>query len=395
MTGGSIREYAKAMRVRYWQANRKGKTWILNEFVAVTGYHRKAAIRLLGRADEVVPKARRGRRRKYGPEIVEALRTVWEAGDYLCSKRLHDFMLEWTEVLANHGELKVEPDISEKLCRMSPSTIDRLLQRYRFVRKRRSLSTTKPGSLLKASIPIRTFGEWEEKKPGFLEVDLVAHCGESTEGFYLTTLSAVDIATRWAEYRGVWGKGQSKVGGAIHTLRKRFPFPILGLDSDNGGEFINRDLYRYCLKEKIKFTRSRPYKKNDNAHVEQKNSWIRRLIGYGRYESREALDLLNRLYEMEHIWANFFQPVSILQSKTRHGAKVSKVYAAAQTPYRRLLASGILSEDQKRELEKRYRDTNPVRLKAEIEATLKQLWKFAIYPTPLPKRNGVDMWITL
>jgi len=236
--------------------------------------------------------------------------------------------------------------------------------------------------LLKASIPIRTFGEWKEKKPGFLEVDLLAHCGESTEGFYLTTLSAVDIATRWAEYGGVWGKGQSKVGGAIHTLRRRFPFPVLGLDSDNGGEFINHELYQYCQKEKIVFTRSRPYKKNDNAHVEQKNSGIRRLVGYGRFESREALDLLNHLYEMEHLWANFFQPVSTLQSKIRHGAKVHKVYDMAQTPYQRVLASGIIDEAQRKRLEAYYRNTNPIWLKAEIEATLKQLWKHAVYPAP-------------
>ena len=390
MTGGSIREYARVMRGRYWKTDRKGKGQILDEFVAVTGYHRKAAIRLLGRTDEGVAKARRGRRREYGSEVIEPLKTIWEASDCICSQRLHDFMPEWIEVLSYHGELKVEVSVKEKLGQMSRSTIDRLLRPYRLTRKRRSLSTTRPGSLLKASIPIRTFGEWEEKKPGFPEVDLVAHCGESTDGFYLTTLSAVDIATRWAEYRGVWGKGQSKVGGAIHLLRQRFPFPVLGLDSDNGSEFINRDLYGYCQRENIKFTRSRPYKKNDNAHVEQKNAWIRRLVGYSRFESREALDLLNRLYEMEHIWANFFQPVSILQSKTRHGAKVHKIYDAAQTTYRRLLASGILSEDRKRELEKRYRDTNPVKLKADIESTLKQLWKQAVYPNAcgVKKRRG-------
>jgi hypothetical protein len=196
----------------------------------------------------------------------------------------------------------------------------------------------------------------------------------------------------------VWRKGQTcpfdklragseqserkRVGGAIHNLRKRFPFPLLGLDSDNGGEFINHELYQYCQKEKIVFTRSRPYKKNDNAHVEQKNSGIRRLVGYGRYESREALDLLNHLYEMEHLWANFFQPVSTLQSKIRHGAKVHKVYDMAQTPYQRVLASGIIDEAQRKRLEAYYRNTNPIWLKAEIEATLKQLWKHAVYPAP-------------
>lgn len=382
MTGGSIKEYGVVMRERYWKADRKGKGRILDEFIEVTGFHRKAAIRLLGQVDDLVPKAKRGRRREYGPEVAEALKTTWETSDCICSKRLHDFMPEWIEILTHHHELGLESTIRDQLCRMSSSTIDRLLRPYRLGRKRKSLSTTKPGSLLKASIPIRTFGDWGEKKPGFLEVDLLAHCGESTEGFYLTTLSAVDIATRWSEYQGVWGKGQKRVGGAIHNLRKRFPFPVLGLDSDNGGEFINHELYQYCQKEGIEFTRSRPYKKNDNAHVEQKNSWIRQVVGYGRYESREALDLLNRLYELEHIWANFFQPVSTLQSKTRHGAKVHKVYDAAQTPYQRLLATGMLDEARKKELERCYKGTNPVWLKAEIEATLRQLWKHAVYPTP-------------
>lgn len=352
----------------------------MDEFVKVTGYHRKAAIRLLCRAEEAIPKAHRGRPREYGSETVEALKRVWEASDYLCSKRLHGFMEEWVEILACHGELKADTDIRDKLCRMSPSTIDRLLRPYRLVIKRKGLSTTKPGNLLKAMIPIRTFGEWNEGAPGFIEVDLVAHCGESSEGFYLTTLSAVDIATRWSEYRGVWGKGQRKVGGAIHDLRKKFPFPILGLDSDNGTEFINHELYHYCLKEQIKFTRSRPYKKNDNAHVEQKNSWIRRLVGYSRFQSREALDLLNHLYELEHIWTNFFQPVSKLQSKTRHGARVHKVYDTSQTPYQRLMASGLLDGDKKKALEFTYRQTNPVRLKDEIDATLKRLRDQTIYP---------------
>lgn len=389
MTGGSIKEYAAVMRKRYWKAKRKKeKGHILDEFTVITGYHRKSAIRLLSGEDKPKSKERRGRRRTYGVEAAEALKGLWEASDYLCSRRLHAFMPEWIRVLKDHNELKLDSKTEAQLCQMSPSTIDRLLKPYRTGKRRKSLGTTRPGSLLKASIPIRTFGEWEEESPGFIEVDLVAHCGESTEGFYLTTLSAVDIATRWAEYRGVWGKGQRKVGGAIHDIRRRFPFAVLGLDSDNGSEFINHELHQYCKREGIKFTRSRPYKKNDNAHVEQKNSWIRRLIGYDRYESREALDKLNHLYELEHLWVNFFQPVSVLQSKRRHGAKVHKVYDKAQTPYQRLLTSGILSENQQREWEEYYRSINPIQLKSEIEATLKLLWKHAVYPSHYPNKQA-------
>ena len=388
MTRGSIEEYTVVMRARYLKANRKGKGRVLDEFTEVTGYHRKAAIRLLGRDGGPPPKERRGRPRRYDPNVVgPPLEAVWEASDYLCSRRLHPFMGEWIALLRHHGELTLDTSIEVQLCRMSPSTIDRLLRPYRYGVRIRSMGITKPGSLLKSSIPIRTFGEWEDQRPGFIEVDLVAHCGESTEGFYLTTLSAVDIATRWAEYMGVWGKGQKRVGGAIHTLRKRFPFPLLGLDSDNGGEFINHQLYNYCQREGIVFTRSRPYKKNDNAHVEQKNSGIRRLVGYERYESRAAWEQLNRLYELEHIWANFFQPVTTLQSKTRHGTKVHKVYDIAQTPYRRLLASGILNDAQKEELERCYWSISPAWLKAEREATLRELWKHAAHPSPSPQKQ--------
>lgn len=204
---------------------------------------------------------------------------------------------------------------------MSASTIDRLLRPWRQNGTRRSLSATKPGSVLKGRIPIRAFAEWQENRPGFVEADLVAHCGESAEGFYLTTLSTVDIATGWVECVGVWGKGQNRVGGAVDRVRRRLPFPLLGLDSDNGGEFINQRLYDYCQRHGITFTRSRPYKKNDSCHVEQKNwSVIRRLVGYDRYSSRLAMETLNRVYDLVRLYVNFFQPVMKLVSKSRNGA---------------------------------------------------------------------------
>jgi len=264
---------------------------------------------------------------------------------------------------------------------MSSSTIDRLLRPYRRLGGRRPLTTTKPGSLLKSSIPIRTFADWEENRPGFLEVDLVPHCGESAEGFYLTTLSTVDVASGWSECIGVWGKGQARVRAAVHRIRQRLPFPMLGLDSDNGGEFINQHLYNYCRDEEITFTRSRSYKKNDSCHVEQKNwSVVRRLIGYDRYNSRAALEAFNRVYNLLRLYVNFFQPMMKLVGKTRHGAKVHKVYGTARTPYQRLLEFGALTETKKQELAATYHGLNPVLLLRQINESLECLWNLAEHP---------------
>jgi hypothetical protein len=272
-------------------------------------------------------------------------------------------------------------EIETQLCQMSPSTIDCLLHAWRRLGGRRPFSTTKPSSLLKSSIPIRTFADWQENRPGFLEIDLVSHCGESSEGFYLTTLSVVDVASGWSECIGVWGKGQERVGGAIHRVRKRLPFSLLGLDSDNGSEFINQHMYSYCRREGITFTRSRSYKKNDSCHVEQKNwSVVRRLIGYDRYNSRAALEALNRIYDLTRLYVNFFQPVMKLVAKTRHGAKVHKLYDTAQTPYQRLLRYGVFTEAKKQELAATYHYLSPVSLLRQINDNLERLWKLAELP---------------
>jgi hypothetical protein len=272
-------------------------------------------------------------------------------------------------------------EIEGQLCQMSPSTIDRLLHPWRRIGGRRPFTTTKPGSLLKSSIPIRTFADWQEDRSGFLEVDLVSHCGESSEGFYLTTLSTVDVASGWSECVGVWGKGQERVGGAVHRVRQRLPFPLLGLDSDNGSEFINQHIFAYCQREKITFTRSRSYKKNDSCHVEQKNwSVVRRLVGYDRYSSRAALEALNRVYDLLRLYVNFFQPVMKLVIKTRHGAKVHKVYDMARTPYQRLLEAGIVTEAKRQELAAIYYHLNPVLLLRQINENLESLWNLAEHP---------------
>ena len=381
MTPYSVREYAKAVQERYLRVGKNEKGRILDEFTKVTGYHRKAAIRLLHRYSSGQRGKRQGRRRHYSLEAAESLRKVWEASDRLCSKRLKPFIEEMVKVMRRHGELTINSGIEAELCHMSPATIDRLLRSWRSLGGRHPLSTTKPGSLLKKSIPIRTFADWTEDRPGFLEIDLVAHCGESTEGFYLNTLCSVDIASGWSECMEVWGKGQERVGTAVHKLRQRLPFPLLGLDSDNGGEFINQNLYNYCRKEKITFTRSRSYKKNDSCYVEQKNwSIVRRMVGYDRYSSPAALERLNLIYATLRHYVNFFQPTMKLLSKTRHGARVHKVYDTAKTPYQRLLDSGLLTADKQAELAATYRGLNPVQLLKYLNSHLEKLWKLAERP---------------
>ena len=378
MTRGGVKEYIEAVRGRYMKGSRKEKGRILDEAVRVTGYHRKAVIRSLSRGWKGKGVGRRGRSRQYGGEVTIALKGAWEASDRMCSRRLQPFLPELVGILERHGELKVAKEVREQLCQMSVATVDRLLKPYRHRGLRRPFSTTKPGSLLKAAIPIRTFADWNDKRPGFLEVDLVAHCGDSVEGFYLNTLSAVDVATGWVECLGVWGKGQDRVGAAIHHIGQRLPFPLLGLDSDNGSEFINHHLYTYCQRKGITFTRSRPYKKNDSAHVEQKNwSVVRRLVGYERYSSKEALNQLHRVYQLVRSYVNFFQPVMQLQHKSRHGARVHKVYDTARTPYRRLLESGVLTLEQQKALAAEYLRLNPAGLLAQINRALEELWAMA------------------
>ena len=236
------------------------------------------------------------------------------------------------------------PEVDTHLRQVSPATLARLLAPFRRTLSHRGLATTCPGAGLKHQIPVRTFAEWTDAQPGFLELDLVAHCGPTTMGFYLYTLCAVDVATTWVDLQAVWGKGQKRVGTLIHHVRQRLPIPLRGLDSDNGSEFINHDLYAWCQREGITFTRSRPYQKNDSAHVEQKNGAIvRPLIGYDRDASKAAYAQLVRVYDLARLHINFFQPVQPLVRKERRGPRVHRVYDRARTPYQRLGATGVLS----------------------------------------------------
>jgi hypothetical protein len=308
---------------------------------------------------------------------------LWQASGRIGAHRLHPFVAELLDRLTQYGELALAPHVDKLVRQASRPTLARLLAPARAQYPSRGATTTRPGTWLKQEIPIRTFTEWDDARPGFCEVDLVAHCGSSTQGFYLCTLCAVDIATTWVELEAVWGKGQQRVGSAIHYVRERLPVPLVGLDSDNGSEFINHRLYTWCQREGITFTRSRAYNKNDGAHVEQKNgAVVRHLVGYDRFASRAAHAQLARVYQLARLHVNFFQPVEKLLTKTRHGARVHRVYDRAQTPYQRLCAAGVLTPAKRQELDALYQRLNPLQLRRDLEAALERLWTLAA-PDPL------------
>jgi hypothetical protein len=376
MSQRSKREMIEAIRPRYLKANKTGKAQILDEFIATTGYHRKYAIRVLKHGPKPKGLKKPGRRKIYQGEVVNALEQIWEIYGRICSKRLHPFLPEGVLVLERCHELSLSPEIKLLLLSMSRATIDRCLRKARFTHPQHGLSTTKPGSLLKKAIPVRTFTPWEDEHPGFLEIDLVAHCGISTEGIYLNTLTATDLATGWTECLALPNKTQFAVSQAIGELRHNLPFPLLGLDSDNGSEFINDTLYRYCLSEQITFTRSRPYQKNDQAHVEQKNwSVVRHTVGYDRLESSEELALLGSIYSDLRLYINFFQPVLKLVAKERVDGKTIHTYDQAKTPFRRVLALDSLPVEIKARLADQYLHLNPVALRTSIDTKVALLWK--------------------
>jgi hypothetical protein len=377
MSKHSKRELVEVVHPRYLKATKAVKQQIMDEFIAATGYHRKYANRLLKHGLKPRGYKRSGRRKVYQGEVVKVLEQIWEICGRICSKRLHPFLPEIVTVLERNGEIQTTPEIKHLLLRMSRSSIDRCLQKARF-EKHKGLSTTKPGTLLKKAIPVRTWHDWDENLAGFLEMDLVAHCGSSAEGQFLYTLTATDVSTGWTECFALPNKTQIVVSKTISGMRTRLPFPLLGIDSDNGSEFINDLLYRYCLEEKITFTRSRPYRKNDQAHVEQKNwSVVRHTVGYDRLESEEERLLLDEIYADLRFYVNFFQPVLKLVEKKYVDGKVIKKYDQATTPYRRVLASANVALVDKAKLSNLYFQLNPVVLRNRIDLNVGKLWKIA------------------
>jgi hypothetical protein len=375
MSKRSKRELTEEIHPRYLKAGKVEKIKILDEYTSATGYHRKYAIKLLKHGLKRKGYKKVGRKKTYQGEVVEILEKIWETCGKICSKRLHPFLPEMVSVLEREGELSCSSEMKALILSMSRSTIDRCLKNARYSSPK-GISTTKPGTLLKKMIPVRTWHDWDDTRPGFMEMDLVAHCGDNAAGQFIYTLTAVDVATGWTECLAIPNKTQIAVSNAIRAMRLRLPFPLLGIDCDNGSEFINDLLYRYCLEEKITFTRSRPYKKNDQAYVEQKNgSVVRNTVGYDRFETEEDLMLLQLVYEYLHVYVNFFQPVMKLIRKERVDGKTVKVYDLATSPYRRALASFDVAFADKASLSNLYVHLNPVTLRRNIDLNVGKLWK--------------------
>jgi len=378
MSLNSKHELVEVVRPRYLKASKAEKQKILDEFTSATGYHRKYAIRVLkDQLQKCQKRKRTGYKTIYRGEVVQALEQIWAIYGQICSKRLQPFLPEGIRVLERCQEIKLSQDTKDLLLRISSASIDRCLRPIRN-KTPHGLSTTKPGSLLKNLIPVRTFTEWDAERPGFLEIDLVAHCGTTTEGQYLNTLTCTDLATGWTEVTALLHRSQEAVFEAIQALRQRLPFPLLGIDSDNGSEFINDLLYRYCLNENITFTRSRPYQKNDQAHVEQKNwSVVRHTVGYDRWETQEERLLLESIYDDLRLYLNFFQPSLKLIAKERIGNKTIKRYDPAKTPYQRVLEHPDISLLTKARLMHLYVQLKPVKLRRRIDQKTAKLWNIS------------------
>jgi hypothetical protein len=360
------------MRERYVTADRATKSHLLDEVCEVTGYHRKAVIRFVRR-----PARRRARRRgrpvRYGATVVGALRQIWEAAGYPWSVRLRALLPGWLPWAGRRWRLS--RDVVERLRTMSPRQMDRSLRPFKSELRKRQYGRTKPGTLLKHHIPLKT-DRWNVQVPGFTEIDLVAHSGDRADGEFLHSLNLTDIHTTWVETRAIMGKSQHHVQEALEQLRQALPFRLQGIDSDNGSEFINHHLQRYCTALTIQFTRGRPYKKDDNAHIEQKNwTHVRKLLGYVRYDSAAALTAINAVYADLRLLQNLFLPSVKLQRKERVGARVRRRYDAPQTPLDRVAACAEIDAPRVRELQQLRAHLDPIALAARIDAALE-----AIYP---------------
>jgi hypothetical protein len=368
--------FLNKLRERYQRATKKQRGRILDEFVETTGYHRKHAIALLrSERHHRDPKVRlhRVRPRIYLEEDQEAL--LWLAGlfDQIGSKRLRAALDVELPALRDAQYLRVSTACYQRLLKISPATMDRLRKAERRPRGHRR-GGTKPGSLLKHQIPIRTFADWDERRPGFTEMDLVQHDGGNPNGFFACTLNLTDVCTGWTEFRAVRTKAQQHVFVALAELRRQLPFPLLGVDSDNGQEFINAPLWHYCQRAHITFTRARVGHKNDNAYVEQKNwSVVRRLVGDERFDTPEQVDELNLLYGVYRLYVNHFLPVMKFVTKVREGRRVKKVYDAPKTPYQRIIESTWVDVGAKARLQAIHETLDVVLLRRQLDGMLDAL----------------------
>jgi hypothetical protein len=375
----SRKDYLQGIYQRYRRAARSKKRHILDEFCANCGYHRKYAIRLLnGPPPEAksVRRARRPRSVSYGARVISILQAVWESADYPWSVRLKALLPQWMPWIRRH--FRLTPKIEEQLLSISARAIDYRLGARKRVLRKRIYGRTKPGTLLKQQIPVKT-DRWDVQVAGFTEIDLVSHSGVSAGGDCCHSLNLTDIHSTWVETRAVLGKGQEGVRQALEEIRQALPFPLRGIDSDNGSEFINAHLYGYCRSRAIQFTRGRPYKKDDNAHIEQKNwTHVRRLLGYARYDSRPALEAINDLYSKElRLFRNLFLPSVKLVRKVRIGSRTRRIYGAPLTPFDRVCASPACDPERISELKRQQQQLDPFELSRTIQTKLEHIFQLS------------------
>jgi len=379
MSLNTRRELVKKAKERYLKANKKTKIKILDELCKNTELNRNYLIQMLSTKIDLdyVNPINRKRREIYDIFVIAKLKEIWEIFDYPCGQNLAPMISEYIEVLEKFKEISFTDSVKEKLLKISSATIDRRLEKSKRLKRNKVFSTTKPGSMLKKQIPIKT-SSWDEQRAGYGELDTVAHCGDSASGEFINSLTFVDISTGWTESVAVMGKAQIRIKAGLDNIEKRLPFSLKGIDPDNGGEFINWQLYRHCVERNIEFTRGRPYQKNDNAHIEQKNwTHVRKLVGYKRLDTDKQLIGLNDLYLNEwRLFKNFFIANKKLISKKRYGKhkeKIRKVYDQAKTPYQRVLESDTVSKKEKEKLKRIYATLNPVELRRNIDKKLKEI----------------------
>jgi len=380
--------YLETIRRRYKKSTRSQKALILDEFCSVCKYNRKYAVRLLGKKQKK-KRGRPGRKPKYDAiNFLKPLKAIWFASDQACSKKLKIIVREWLPHYEKEQGL-LDDVVRGQLNSISPSTIDRLLKPVRLKHPRKGMSGTKPGRLLKNQIPIKT-DHWDVTQPGFMEADTVAHCGNSLAGDFVWSLTLTDIQSTWTENRATWNKGSHGVQQQIEDVEKNISFQLLGFDCDNGSEFLNYHLMGYFAKrdQAVQFTRSRPYRKNDNAHVEQKNwTHVRHLFGYDRFEKTCLVELMNDLYKNEwSLYQNHFCPTMKLIEKKKIKSRYYKRYDTPKTPYQRLMESEHIPQDVKDKLEKQHAMLNPFELKRVIEQKLKQIFKFVTVTSNVRQR---------
>ena len=384
MSVNERRKYLKLVAPRYYKAQRRERSQLLTKMGEVTGLNRKSLIRLMSLPNlERAPRKKRLRARRYGAAVAEVVRIVWESLDYICAERLTPALQDTARQLAEWKELTLSSEVEEKLGSISRATVQRLLERFQLDTPKLPRRKPQPPNRLLRAVPMERLS-WQVKAPGNFETDLVHHCGMIAAGDYIHTLQLIDIATGWSERVAIWGRSQHVMVKGFKKVQERLPFPITHLHPDNGSEFFNDHLIRYFGEEitGLRLSRSRPYHKNDNRFVEQKNSTlVRAYVGYERLDQSYQYAALNALYDQLWLYYNLFQPVMHLVGKEIVDGRLHRKWDQAKTPYQRLLTSGILSPEQEKRLAKLHAQTNPRQLRRDIYQTLEQLWSHPLNNT--------------